>query len=187
MFTKVRSMVESWYESSARSLVRPTGEPGARGCCDRRRLAAHSHFPAKCARRARRNSPSPLSPVWPRVGLWICHLVDDSGPPRDRAACDRTRFSDCRNRGFTCAAPLPTRAPYDGYRLGSDTRRARPSTQFQVSIGKRVREHAFSLAFGSVSKLRKDLQTPVGFSVSLQPHGMVEIRPAHSTWRTSRK
>jgi hypothetical protein len=36
--------------------------------------------------------------------------------------------------------------------------------------------HAFSLAFGSVSKLRRDLQTPVGFSVSLQPHGVVEIR-----------
>ena len=29
MFTKVRSIVESWYESSARSLVRPTGEPPA--------------------------------------------------------------------------------------------------------------------------------------------------------------
>jgi hypothetical protein len=45
--------------------------------------------------------------------------------------------------------------------------------------------HGFSLAFGSVSKLRDDLQTPVGFSVSLQPHGVVEIRPAHSTSRTS--
>jgi hypothetical protein len=46
--------------------------------------------------------------------------------------------------------------------------------------------HAFSLAFGSVSKLREDLQTPVGFSVSLPPHGAVEVRPAHSTSRTSR-
>ena len=44
--------------------------------------------------------------------------------------------------------------------------------------------HACSLAFGSASKLREDLQTPVGFSVSLQPHGVVEIRPAHSISRT---
>src|SRR5579864_2986818 len=47
--------------------------------------------------------------------------------------------------------------------------------------------HAFSLAFGSVSKLREDLQTPVGFSVNLQPHGVVGIRPAHSTSRNSKK
>src|SRR4029077_20219636 len=60
-----------------------------------------------------KGSPSPLSPVWPRVGVWICHLVDDSGPPRDRAVCDRTRFSDCRNHGFTCAAPIPTCAPFE--------------------------------------------------------------------------
>src|SRR5580700_2743694 len=47
--------------------------------------------------------------------------------------------------------------------------------------------HAFSLAFGSVSKLREDLQTPVGSSVNLQPHGVVEIRPAHFTSRNSKK
>jgi hypothetical protein len=47
--------------------------------------------------------------------------------------------------------------------------------------------HAFSLAFGSVSKLREDLQTPVGFSMSLQLHGVVKIRLAHSTSRTSEK
>jgi hypothetical protein len=47
--------------------------------------------------------------------------------------------------------------------------------------------HAFFLAFGSVSKRREDFQTLVGFSVSLQPHGVAEIRSAYSTSRTSEK
>jgi hypothetical protein len=42
-----------------------------------------------------------------------------------------------------------------------------------------------STVFGSALKLAEKLQTPIGSSVSLQPHGVVEIRPTHSTSRTS--
>ena len=99
--------------------VRPTGESPSGIGCDRGRPAAHIHSLPKCARRSRADSPSPLSPVCSLVDLCISHLVDDSGQACDRATHDRTWFLCRRHRGLICAAPIPTRAPFDGYRLGS--------------------------------------------------------------------
>ena len=90
-------------------------------------------------------------------------------------------FMTTRHPGITGSASLSARCCFAMV--------ARPKQKlFFAKACAALREiHAFSLAFGSVSKPREDLQTPVGFSVSLQPHGVVEIRPAHSTSRTSKK
>jgi hypothetical protein len=81
-----------------------------------------------------------------------------------------TGFASLSVRRFFAAAALPRQNPF-----------------FAKACAVLREIHAFSLAFGSVSKLRENLQTPVGFSVSLQPRGAVKIQLLHFAWKTFKK